>query len=100
MKGTFSPRGARRGAGYGNEVPRWEARTLINSLWDGEAMAIVYARVDLAKNVFAVHGVDRVTPPCMIAMEAGSGAHTHTRSFTATARCTPSRPGTSRVACA
>ena len=59
-------------------------------------MAIVFVGVDLAKNVFAVHGVDEpgkpalicpvvkrdalvqliaALPPCTIAMEACSGAH-------------------------
>ena len=59
-------------------------------------MAIVYVGIDLAKNVFAVHGVDEhgkpalvwpkvardqlhervaALPPCTIGMEACSGAH-------------------------
>jgi transposase len=59
-------------------------------------MAIVYVGIDLAKNVFALHGVDEhgkpalvrpsvprlrllelvaTLPPCTIAMEACSGAH-------------------------
>jgi transposase len=59
-------------------------------------MAILYVDVDLAKNVFAVHGVDATgkpalvepsvrrshlmellakLPPCVIGMEACSGAH-------------------------
>lgn len=65
-------------------------------------MAIVYVGIDLAKNVFAVHGVDehgkpalvwpKVTrdklhervaalPPCTIGMEACSGAHHWARLF-------------------
>ena len=59
-------------------------------------MAILYVGIDLAKNVFAVHGVNEAgkpelvrpsvprarlheliasLPPCVIGMEAGSGAH-------------------------
>jgi transposase len=59
-------------------------------------MAIVFVGIDLAKNVFAVHGVDErgkpalvrpsvaraklheliaSLPPCTVAMEACSGAH-------------------------
>ena len=58
-------------------------------------MAIIRIGVDLAKNVFALHGVDEsgrvqmartvrreqllgvlaAVPPCVVAMEAGSGAH-------------------------
>ena len=65
-------------------------------------MAILYVGIDLAKNVFAVHGVDehgkpalvwpKVTrdklhervaalPPCTIGMEACSGAHHWARLF-------------------
>lgn len=74
-------------------------------------MAILYAGIDLAKTVFALHGVDgagkpallkpsvrcaelveMVTklPPCVIAMEACSGAHhwarDHPRSATSCGR--------------
>ena len=59
-------------------------------------MAIMFVGIDLAKNVFALHGVDEhgkavlvrpsiaraklleavaVLPPCTIGMEACSGAH-------------------------
>ena len=59
-------------------------------------MSILYVGIDLAKNVFAVHGVNEAgaakllqpkvsraklhaliasLPPCVIGMEAGSGAH-------------------------
>jgi transposase len=69
---------------------------------EGEIMAIVTVGIDLAKNVFAVHGVDEsgkptlvrpeVTrakllelianlPPCLIGMEACSGAHHWSREF-------------------
>ena len=65
-------------------------------------MAIVTVRIDLAKNVFAVHGVDEFgkpalvrpevprvkllelianLPPCLIGMEACSGAHHWSREF-------------------
>jgi transposase len=65
-------------------------------------MAIVYVGIDLAKNVFAVHGVDEhgkpalvrpsvaraklheliaSLPPCTVAMEACSGAHHWARLF-------------------
>ena len=76
---------------------------VINSLFlEGEVMAIVTAGIDLAKNVFAVHGVDEVgkpalvrpevprgellalvakLPPCLIGMEACSGAHHWARDF-------------------
>ena len=67
-------------------------------------MAIVYVGIDLAKNVFAVHGVDEhgrpalvrpsvpraklheliaSLPQCIVAMEACSGAHHWARLFTA-----------------
>lgn len=47
-------------ARYGIKVPRWEVQSLINTLvlWKGKSMAIVTVGIDLAKNVFAVHGVD------------------------------------------
>ena len=65
-------------------------------------MSILYAGIDLAKNVFAVHGVDgagrvqlrqpkvvrsklgaliAALPPCVVAMEACSGAHHWARQF-------------------
>lgn len=65
-------------------------------------MAIVYVGIDLAKNVFALHGVDQAgkavlvrplvrrdqllelvakLPPCTIGMEACSGAHHWARQF-------------------
>ncbi len=65
-------------------------------------MAIVTVGIDLAKNVFAVHGVDEAgkpalvrpevprakllelianLPPCLIGMEACSGAHHWSREF-------------------
>jgi transposase len=65
-------------------------------------MSILYAGIDLAKNVFAVHGVDEAgraqlrqpkvarsnlgapiaaLPRCIVAMEACSGAHHRARLF-------------------
>jgi transposase len=67
-------------------------------------MTIIAAGIDLAKNVFAVHGVNEAgvvqlrqpkvsrgklnalvatLPPCVIAMEACSGAHHWARQFQA-----------------
>jgi transposase len=104
MEGTSPSRGVRGKAEYGNEVPRWEVRTLINSLQKGKSMSIVHVGIDLAKNVFAVHGVDEAgkpalvrpsvararlreliagLPPCTVAMEACTGAHHWARLFAA-----------------
>src|SRR5205823_2297268 len=68
----------------------------------GKSMAIVTLGIDLAKNVFALHGVDEAgkpvlvrpsvargkllelvasLPPCLIGMEACSGAHHWARLF-------------------
>src|SRR5215212_9995266 len=70
----------------------------------GKSMAIVTLGIDLAKNVFAVHGVDATgramlvrpsvvrakllelvasLPPCLIGLEACSGAHHWARLFAA-----------------
>jgi transposase len=70
--------------------------------FEGEVMAILYVGIDLAKNVFAVHGVDEhgkpalvrpsvaraklheliaTLPACTIGMEACSGAHHWARLF-------------------
>lgn len=77
-------------------------RTSINSLGKGKPMTILYIGIDLAKNVFAVHGVNDAgkpalvspkvarcklleliasLPPCVIGMEACSGAHHWARQF-------------------
>jgi transposase len=95
MKGTSPSRASRAVASTGNKVSRWEVQSLINLFVKGKSMTIVTVGIDLAKNVFAVHGVDatgkpvlirpsvaraRLTelmvslPPCMIGMEACSGA--------------------------
>jgi hypothetical protein len=105
MKGTSPSRVNRTVAQYGIQVPRWEVRSLINSLIcrTGKSMAdIVTIGIDLAKNVFAVHSVDATgkprllcpsvpraklpeliaaLPPCLIGMEACSGAHHGAREF-------------------
>jgi len=102
MRGTSPSRGARNEAECGNKVPRWEVRTLINSRRKGKSTAILYVGIDLAKNVFAVHGVNEagkpelVRPavprarlheliaglaPCTIGMEACTGAHHRARLF-------------------
>src|SRR6476469_8655283 len=68
----------------------------------GKSMAILFVGIDLAKNVFAIHGVDEhgkavlmrpsvprarlhelvaALPPCTIGMEACSGAHHWARLF-------------------
>ena len=96
MKGTSPTRAIRTVAAVGNLVPRWEVQCLINPLLKGKFMAIVRIGIDLAKNMFAVHGVDATCkpvlvhpcvprgrlleliaalPPCLIGMEACSGAH-------------------------
>ena len=60
-------------------------------------MNIVFVGIDLANNVFAVHGVKpsvarakllelvAALPPCTIGLEACSGAHHWARQFTVTA---------------
>ena len=57
MEGPSPPR-VLRAAEVGNSVPRWEVQTFINSLGRGRPMAIIATGIDLAKNVFAVHGVN------------------------------------------
>lgn len=79
-------------------------RTPIYSFEKGNPMTILYVGIDLAKNVFAVHGVNDAgkpelvspkvaraklleliasLPPCVIGMEACSGAHHWARQFIA-----------------
>lgn len=73
----------------------------INLFKRGSPMSIVSTGIDLAKNVFSVHGVDAdgvvlirrsvsraklsqlnvQLPPCLIGMEACSGAHEWARRF-------------------
>jgi transposase len=78
-------------------------RSTHSFLWEGKAMnTIVTIGVDLVENVFAVHGVDATgklalmrpnvshaklpgliasLPPCLIGMQACSGAHHWAREF-------------------
>jgi hypothetical protein len=81
-----------------------EAILFINSVVSlgGEIITIVTVGIDLAKNIFAVHGVDEAgkatlvrpevsrgkrlelianLPPCLIGMETCSGAHRWVREF-------------------
>ena len=58
MKGTSPSRASRSVAATGYSVPRWKVRNLINSLEKRKSTAIVTVGIDLAKNIFAVHGVD------------------------------------------
>ncbi len=95
MKGT-SPSRADRVAVVGNEYHDGVAN-LINSSGRGKLVAILYVGLDLAKNVFAVHGVNESgkpelvrpnvaiasLPPCVIGMVACSGAHQWARLFMA-----------------
>ena len=103
MEGTSPPR-VLRDAQTGKSMPRWDVRTLINSLRRGSPMSIIATGIDLAKNVFAVHGVNlggtvllrqpkvgrakllpliAGLPPTVIGMEASSGAHYWARQFQA-----------------
>jgi transposase len=105
MKGISPSRASGAKAATGNEVPRWEVLVLINVFArKGKSMAIVTVGIDLAKSVFAVHGVDATgkpalvrpsvprgkllelmasLPPCLVGMEACSGAHHWARLFQA-----------------
>src|SRR3974377_1374446 len=94
MKGTSPAR-------IGIEVPRLKCR-VFNLITRGEVMEkITTVGIDLAKTVFSLHGVDRVgrmvlrrtvrrdqlvevvagLSPCLIGMEACSGAHEWGRRF-------------------
>jgi transposase len=69
MKGSSPSRVISAVAVYGIEVPRWEVRSLINALVlsKGKSMtAIVSIGIDIAKNVFAVHGVDATSKPALV----------------------------------
>ncbi|CAL96336.1 putative truncated transposase [Azoarcus olearius] len=103
MKGP-SPSRSCRIAALGTRVPRWEVRNLINLSESGKSMSILTVGIDLAKSVFAMHGVEgagraelvrqavpgeklheliATLPPCVIGMEAGSGAPHWARLFQA-----------------
>jgi transposase len=46
-------------------VPRWAVRTFINSLGRGRRITIIAPGIDLAKNIFAVHGVNQGGAVCV-----------------------------------
>ena len=106
MKGTSPSQASRTLPGLrftAQQCQDGEANLFINSLFlEGEVMAIVTVGIDLAKSVFAVHGVDETgkpalvrpevpraklleltahLPPCLIGMEACPGAHHWAREF-------------------
>ncbi len=79
-----------------------EAKLFINSLFIGRGVSIVAVGIDLAKSVFTAHGIDESgkpgsvrpevprgkwlelvakLPPCLLGMEACSGAHHWAREF-------------------
>lgn len=69
MKATSPSRAIRAVATNCIKVPRWKVRFLINSivLWKGESLtAIITIGIDLAKNVFAVHGEDSTGKPALV----------------------------------
>ena len=73
MKGTSPSRVNRTAAEYGIQVPRWDVRSLINSLMCGRKTSvtdIVTFGIDLAMNVFAVHGVDATGKPTLLRQSA------------------------------
>ena len=102
MKGTSPSRAIRARAACGNECHDGKCSSLINSLAKGKSMSIVFVGIDLAKNVFALHGVNATgavqlrqpkvaraklrelvaaLPPCTVGIEACSGAHHWARVF-------------------
>lgn len=101
MKGTSPSRGC-GGSRRQRELTMMEFPRFINAQRKGKSMSIITVGIDLAKNVFAMHGVNefgkaelikpRVArdqllkliaklPPCLIGMEACSGAHHWARVF-------------------
>jgi transposase len=60
-----------RVAACGNQVPRCRGQTFhqLTYLLEGEIMVIVTVGIDLAKNVFAVHGVDETGNPVLVRPE-------------------------------
>jgi transposase len=101
MKGTSPPQGRGEVATHGIKSAKMEGVVFIHHP-EGKAMTIITIGIDLAKNLFAVHGVNepgqaelvkpKVTrdqllplivqlPPCLIGMEACSGAHHWARLF-------------------
>lgn len=78
MERTSPSRLNRTVAGYGIQEPRREIRSLINSLicWKGKSMtAIVTIGIDLAKNVFSVHGVDATGKPVFVRAKQPFNVH-------------------------
>lgn len=67
MKGASPSPAIRAVAGYYSWVPRWDVRTLINSLvvWKGKSMSIVTIDSDLSNNVVAVLGMDATRKPAL-----------------------------------
>jgi hypothetical protein len=70
-----------RVAVYGNSVPRWRGESFgapqlrcHQLAMRGEIMTIVTVGIDLAKNVFAVHGVDEAGKPIDIWKTCQAGA--------------------------
>ena len=53
-------------AACGNKVPRWRGQTFHQLVLKGEIMVTVTVGIDLAKNVFAVHGVDEAGNPALV----------------------------------
>ena len=103
MERPYPPR-VLRAADAGNSVPKCEVQTFINSLGRERPMDFIATGIDLAKNVFAVHGLNlegavqlrqpkvaraklgaliAALPPTVIGMEACSGAHFWARQFQA-----------------
>jgi len=52
-----------RVAATGNQVPRWDVQTFHQLTRKGKSVVIVTVGIDLAKNVFSVHGVDAAEKP-------------------------------------
>jgi hypothetical protein len=103
MEGPFAPRVIRK-AEICRAAPGWEVQTFINSLGGGRPITIMATVIDLAKSIFAMHGVDQAgavylrqpkvaraklgamiaaLPPGMREMEACPGAHYWARQFQA-----------------
>jgi len=83
MKGTSPSQASRDPWGLrftATECQDGEAKLFINSPERGNHGYLTVG-IDLAKNAFAVHGVDESGKPCLIGMEACSGAHHWAREF-------------------
>lgn len=78
MKGTSPPQASRIPSGLrftATKCQDGEANLFINSLvlLGGEFVAIVTEGIDLAKNVFAVHGVDEAGRATLVRLEVSRG---------------------------